>query len=37
MNEDFGGMTPRDYLLGKTWQERYRIGLEKLEDFGVLK
>ena len=36
-NEDFGGMTPRDYLRGKTWQERYRIGLEKLKDFGVLK
>jgi hypothetical protein len=36
-NEDFGGMTPRDYLRGKTWQERYEIGLKALKKFGVLK
>jgi hypothetical protein len=36
-NEEFGGMTPRTYLRGKTWQKRYEIGLKKLKDFGVLK
>jgi hypothetical protein len=36
-NEDFGGLTPRDYLRGKSWDERQRIGLDALEKFGVLK
>src|SRR5262249_34401893 len=35
-NEDFGGLSPRDYLRGKDWAERRRIGLETLVRFGVL-
>jgi hypothetical protein len=33
----FGGMSPRDYLRGKDWNERTSIGLDALEEFGVLK
>jgi hypothetical protein len=36
-NKDFGGKSPRDYLRGKGWDERYRVGLDALIDFGVLK
>jgi hypothetical protein len=34
-NEDFGGMTPRNYLRGKTWRQRYELGLKALKKFGV--
>jgi hypothetical protein len=30
-------MSPRDYLRGKSWEERYRFGLGVLTKFGVLK
>jgi hypothetical protein len=33
----FGGMSPRDYLQGKSWNERQRIGLIGLRTVGVLK
>ena len=36
-NDEFGGMSPRDYLRGQTWQERVRVGLEALREFEVLK
>jgi len=36
-NSEYGGMSPRDYLRGKTWEERYRFGLEALVEFGVLR
>ena len=36
-NPDFGGLSPRDYLRNKSWDERMRIGLEQLIKFGVLK
>ena len=36
-NEDYGGMTPREYLKGKSWEERRRIGLDGLREKGVLK
>jgi hypothetical protein len=36
-NPDYGGMRPRDYLRGKTWEERRRVGLKALIDVGVLK
>jgi hypothetical protein len=36
-NEKFGGASPRDYLRGKSWDERTRIGLQSLVDHGVLK
>jgi hypothetical protein len=33
----FYSLSPRDYLRGKEWSERYRIGLEALKEHGVLK
>jgi hypothetical protein len=36
-NEEFSGMSPREYLQGKTWDERRRAGLKGLANFGVLK
>jgi hypothetical protein len=33
----FNGLSPRDYLRGKDWSERYRIGLQALIQHGVLK
>jgi len=35
-NKEFEGLSPREYLVGKTWDERYRIGLMALIIFGVL-
>jgi hypothetical protein len=35
-NPDYGGMTPRRYLRGKSWDERRRVGLEALERAGIL-
>jgi hypothetical protein len=36
-NRDYGGLSPREYLRGKSWQEQYDIGINKLRDFGVLR
>lgn len=36
-NDAFGGLSPRDYLRGKGWSERRRVGLEALIRYGVLK
>ncbi len=36
-NEDYGGLSPREYLRGRSWDERLRIGKRALVDFGVLK
>ena len=36
-NPKFDGLSPRDYLRGKSWDERRKFGLETLIDFGVLK
>jgi len=36
-NPDYGDMSPRDYLRGKDWDERRRVGLEALTRYGVLK
>jgi hypothetical protein len=36
-NDRFGGLSPRDYLRGKNWDEQLSIGLEVLRDQGVLK
>jgi hypothetical protein len=30
-------LTPRQFLKGKSWEERYNFGLKVLRDFGVLK
>lgn len=36
-NPDFDGQAPREYLRGKDWNQRRRIGVEALVKFGVLK
>jgi hypothetical protein len=36
-NEEFGGVPPRQYLRGKDWAERTRVGRKALVDTGVLK
>jgi hypothetical protein len=36
-NDDFDGLSPRNYLRGKSWQERRRVGIDALIRFGVLK
>ena len=36
-NREFGGLSPRDYLRGKDWNERVRVGHEALVRFEVLK
>jgi hypothetical protein len=35
-NKDFDGQTPRDYLRGRSWDERTQVGLRALIQFGVL-
>jgi hypothetical protein len=35
-NKGTGGMPPGEYLRGKNWDERRRIGIEALIDHGVL-
>lgn len=36
-NDDFGGLSPREYLHGKNWSERLRVGRQALIRYGVLK
>ncbi|TKT73689.1 hypothetical protein YH63_020925 [Afipia massiliensis] len=36
-SDEFGGLTPRDYLRDKDSSERRRVGIEALIDAGVLK
>ena len=36
-NEEYGGLSPRDYLRGKSWEEQMRVGLKILRDNGVLQ
>ncbi len=36
-NKDYGGRSPREYLRGKDWSERLRVGLDALVKYGVLK
>ena len=33
---EYGGLSPREYLRGKSWDERTRVGLEALKRHGVL-
>jgi hypothetical protein len=33
----FNNLTPRQYLKGKSWEERFRVGLQGLRDLGVLQ
>lgn len=34
---NFGGLTPREYLHGKSWDEQVRVGHFAMRKFGVLK
>jgi hypothetical protein len=36
-NRDYDGVPPREYLRGKDWDERRRVGLEALVRYGVLR
>jgi hypothetical protein len=36
-NENYGGLSPREHMRGKNWDERWRIGLAALIRHGVLK
>jgi hypothetical protein len=36
-NPDYGDLSPREYLRGKDWDERRRVGLDALAKVGVLK
>ncbi|WP_152428534.1 hypothetical protein [Methyloferula stellata] len=36
-NKDFGGLSPREYLRGKDWDKRDKVGIQALIKFGVLK
>lgn len=36
-NKDYGRVSPREYLSGKDWDERRRVGLDALRKHGVLK
>jgi hypothetical protein len=36
-NQNYGGLTPRQYLQNKSWDERRYVGINALRDFGVLK
>lgn len=36
-NKNYEGKSPRDYLRGKDWDERRRVGLDALVEFEVLK
>lgn len=35
-NENYGGISPREYLKGKDWTERFRVGEIGLRAVGVL-
>ncbi|MGZ8390231.1 MAG: hypothetical protein ACXWVL_06520 [Rhodoplanes sp.] len=35
-NEDYGGLSPRAYLRGKSWEERRRVGIDALIQHKVL-
>ena len=37
INKDFGYRSPRDYLRGRSWAERTKIGLDALRIYGVLR
>jgi hypothetical protein len=36
-NPDFGGLSPREYLRGTSWEERQQVGYKALITFGVLQ
>lgn len=36
-NEGYGGLPPRNYLVGKNWAERRRVGIDALKTNGIIK
>jgi hypothetical protein len=36
-NDKGDEISPREYMRGKSWEERYQFSLDVLRDFGVLK
>lgn len=36
-SDAFDNMSPRDYLRGKSWEERVKVGRDALIKYGVLK
>jgi hypothetical protein len=36
-NDDYGGLTPRAYVYGKSWEIRDQVGLKGLIAVGVLR
>jgi len=36
-NKKYGGLSPRQYLKGKSWEEKLEVGKQALIDAGVLK
>lgn len=36
-NKDYDWLSPREYLSGKSWEEKYQIGIDALVENGVLK
>ena len=36
ISDEFGNMSPRNYLRNQDWAERYRVGLDALRRVGVL-
>ena len=36
-NDRYGGLSPRDYVRGKVWDERTKVGLHALRIFGILE
>jgi hypothetical protein len=36
-NDEYGGLSPRDYLRDKDWDEQIRVGLDRLRKHEVLK
>ena len=36
-NDLYGGLRPREYLQGRSWDEQRRVGIDMLRKFGVLQ
>ncbi|MGB6174906.1 MAG: hypothetical protein WBF43_00870 [Methylocella sp.] len=36
-NDDYGGLSPREYLRDEDWDERRKVGIDALTRFKVLK
>ena len=36
-NDRYGGLSPRKYLVGKSWEIRRMVGLDAMIETGVLK